>query len=117
MALLDQKIPELTTAEKQIRVAQRIKQSAAQSYKVLCQIQKEGIRTVWNNPQGLTPQEVLDSIGTDAGKIFAFHGHLTETIVNIASLDGVAPDIALPTKEFKVNEDGTITVGTEAYKP
>lgn len=83
---------------------------AQQHYAQLCRMQKEGINAVWHNPD-LTPQEALDANGTDAEKLFEAHGMLTQTIVSIAASDEVAPDILLPTHDWVVNEDGTITVG------
>ena len=101
---------QLTLEQKQAAVAGAIKRTAAANYQQLVRIQKEGIRTVWNNPQGLTPQQVCDALGADAVKVFDIHGILTDAIVQIAGRDGVAPDVALPKKTFTRNQDGTITI-------
>lgn len=87
-----------------------------QAYETLKRIQKEGIRMGWDNPN-LTPAEAAEALGADAAKIFTFHGILTGALVQIASLDGLAPDISLPTNEFTLNQDGTVTIGEGPYVP
>ncbi len=104
-----------TLEQKKASVALRIRNTAKQNYKQICQFQKEGIRTVWENTQGLTPQQVCDATGVDTVKLFNLHGLLTEAVVKIAAADGVAPDILLPTKAFTRNEDGTVTVLDTPY--
>ena len=108
--LTNTNISQLTTEQKQAAVASSIKRTAVVNYQQLVRIQKEGIRTVWNNPYGLTPQQVCDALGTDAVKVFDIHGVLTDAIVQIADRDGVTPDVALPKKNFTRNQDGTVTV-------
>lgn len=58
-------------------------------------MQKEGIKFMWGNPDGLTPQQVADLAGTSGGKLMAFHGGLTNFIIAAAATDGVTPDIAI----------------------
>lgn len=111
MSLLKPTQIQLTPAQ---TAAAQIKSTAAQTYAQLSAIQKRGIQTLWHNPQA-TPQQVCDALGVDAAKVFAAHGALTDLIVSLATVDGITPDIALPTKKFTVNQNGTITVGTEAY--
>jgi hypothetical protein len=109
--------PEVLTIEKkQERVSKRILNMTAQTYNQLVQTQKQGINMVWKNQQGLTPQQVCDSLGENASKVFDFHGILTEVIATIATIDGVEPDISLPTNAFTRNEDGTITVSDQPYE-
>lgn len=115
MSLLNPQNTEPTLAEKKEMVSDNIKNMAATTYQRLLQSQKQGIQIVWSNPNGLTPQEVCDSLGTNATKIFDLHAQLTEAIVNIAAIDGVTPDIALPTKNFSRNQDGTVTVLESDY--
>jgi len=99
------------------RTAQRLEMALAQSYRDSVRVQKDGIAQVWKNPLGLTPQEVFYSVGTNAGAMLAAHGALTTCIIIAATAAGVAPDIALPTHAFTVNEDGTVTVLEGPYVP
>lgn len=72
---------------------------------------------MWDNPDGLTPQQVADIAGENGGKLMSFHAGLTNFIVAAATADGVAPDIALPTHNFTVGEDGRVTVLNTPYTP
>lgn len=91
----------------------RIKYIAAESYKKILNIQTTGINMLWNNPR-FTPQEIIDALGDDALKIFQVHGILTDAIKDIAAVDGITPEIALPTNSFEV-VDGKIVVGEDPY--
>ncbi len=93
----------------------QLKAMAEGQYKQICRMQKEGIKFMWGNPDGLTPQQVADLAGTSGGKLMAFHGGLTNFIIAAAATDGVAPDIAIPTNNFTVNKDGTVTVLDTPY--
>lgn len=97
-------------------IASQILNRARQNYHQLCNIQKTGINELWHHPS-LTPQEVCDALGTNAGKLFVAHGILSNAIVEMAATEGVQPDILLPTKAFTVDHDGKVTVGTEPYVP
>lgn len=100
----------LTLAEKQQQAAERIRRTSAANFEILQRMQREGISMVWRNTSGLTPQQVCDGLGTDAGKAFDMHGRLTEFILGIAAVEGVQPKISLPTFAFTRNPDGTVTV-------
>lgn len=89
---------------------------AREGYRRLCQIQKQGITRIWNHPR-LTPQQAVDALGSDAARIFQAHGALTQVIAAVAALDEVEPDLLLPTHEFTVNPDGTVTIGEGPYEP
>ena len=108
--------PTFTPPSKEQRlknIAQNIKGATKQAYKQITDIQRNGVNLVWGNPN-LTPQEIIDALGDDAVKIFQYHGLLTDLIKQLAALDGVTPDIKLPTNEFTIT-DGKITVGTGPY--
>ncbi|MCP5535375.1 MAG: hypothetical protein H7A51_03975 [Akkermansiaceae bacterium] len=89
---------------------------AREGYRRLCQIQKQGIKRIWNHPR-LTPQQAVDALGIDAARIFQAHGALTQVIAAVAALDEVESDLQLPTHEFTMNPDGTVTVGEGPYQP
>lgn len=69
-----------------------------------------GFSIVWNNASGLTPQEVLDAIGTDASDIFNDHaatiGYLASKSASVLALVRMPPEHAKITH----NQDGTVTV-------
>lgn len=94
----------------------RVLADTADGYRQLCRIQKLGIERIWHHPR-LTPQQAVDALGSDAARIFQAHGALTQVIAAVAALDEVEPDLLLPTHEFTVNPDGTVTVGEGPYQP
>jgi hypothetical protein len=108
--------PEISLAREASRLRASVLADAREGYKRLCQIQKQGISRIWHHPR-LSPQQAVDALGGDAVRIFQAHGALTQVIVAVATLDGVEPDLLLPTCEFTMNADGTITVGDRPYQP
>ena len=90
-----------------------IKRTAIIEYKKLLEIQKNGIDMLWNDPR-FSPQEIVDALGADAVKIFQVHGILTDAINQIATVDGISPEIALPTNAFSI-VDGSIVVSEDPY--
>lgn len=89
----------------------RVREIARRSFSDLCKIQREGMNFLWDHPAGITPQEVCDSLGEEAGDAFALHGALTQGILDIAAAGGGTPDIIVPPNAFTINEDGTVTIG------
>lgn len=65
----------------------------------------DGMRMVWANPDGLTPQEVFDAFGTDAAELVRL-AQILKDAVNKA-VPGTFPTTA---PDFTINKDGTITV-------
>ena len=65
-------------------------------------------REVWLNELGLTPQQVVDSFGTDAGELMNTFSVL-RTAVGSLIPDGIG--LADP-HTVTVNEDGTVTIGS-----
>jgi hypothetical protein len=92
----------------------RIKTFAADTYDELSRRQKQGIDLVWSHPE-LTPQEILDKLGSDSVKVAEYHTALTEYIVALAISEGLEPDVKYPTNNFTKNQDGTITVLDEPF--
>lgn len=73
---------------------------------------------IWFNPKGLTPQQVMDGLGTDAGQVFILAAGLASYVNSINAN-------TLPTKtpySITINNDGTVTIGAvdstcPAYTP
>jgi len=96
------------------RTANEIKEISGETFKKLVHTQRRGVDLVWNNPDA-TAQEVIDELGSDAIKVFQFHGALTEYIIGIASADGVTVELKYPTNKFIIDKGGVITVTEEPY--
>lgn len=97
-------------------VKKKINIFSSRSFSELVKIQKEGIDLVWNNRQH-TPQEIIDSLGDDAIKVFQFHGALTTLIATIAKMDGIEIELKYPTNAFTISNTGKITVTDQPYVP
>lgn len=67
----------------------------------------------WTHPQGLTPQQVSDSLGTGAASLFIFGGQLQQLCNAIKA--GSCPK--LPSNAFAINPDGTVTILEAPYTP
>lgn len=111
MSLIDsgQKVGqgELTLEQKKERVKKRIERKTYETYAGLIGSYNDLSKMVWHNPQGLTPQQVFDSLGTNAAELFELSALLVQT-VNTAKPGTLDP--AQP-YEYTVNEDGTVTAG------
>lgn len=102
------------TKEQYLELAtSRVQNISNTCFHQLVTAQREGVECVWNNPN-LTAQEVIDSLGDNAIKVFQFHGALTEFIKYVASIDGIDVDLKYPTNAFEI-VDGKIVVLDTPY--
>jgi hypothetical protein len=115
MSILTQTFITPSDSEKLQRITNTIKTISTRTYNDLVRAQKMGIDSLWKN-KDFTPQQIIDSLGDDAIKIFDVHGKLTEYLIEISAIDGVDYVPALPTNAFIV-EDGKITVTDLPYIP
>jgi hypothetical protein len=103
------------------RVRTAILSLSRRTFSEMVDTQRSGIDLLWNGQasglHSLTPQQVCDALGTDAGRVFAFHGRLTECLLDQAAVDGATVALKYPTHNFTVNENGTVTIGTGPYTP
>lgn len=60
---------------------------------------------IWDNPNGLTPQQVMDALGTDAGQVLTIAA-AARTFINSLSANAVVG----PPLEYTINVDGTVTI-------
>ena len=69
---------------------------------------------VWKNPDGLTPQQVCDALGTKADNLFVIAGTLVNALSQIDPA-GLGAMVNLPTGYTVTgNADGTVTVSFAA---
>jgi len=111
MSILSTPISGNPPPDKEVKLTRKseyIKNLSRSTYNRLLEVQREGINTLWND-SSCTPQEIIDKLGTDSLKIFEFHAKLTSFILDLGTIDGITPNIALPKFNFTV-DDGKITV-------
>ncbi len=106
-----------TLDQKKDKASRFLKSMAQQQYSQLCRMQKQGMNFLWDNPDGLTPQQVCDSVGSDASLYILAHGALTSCIVSAATASNITPDIILPDNAFTLKNDGTVTILNTPYVP
>lgn len=85
----------------------RIKKIALNIYRTMQNRHESVWDMIWNNKDGLTPQEVLDSFGPDAAELFLFSSNIQTMLATAGA--GYSP-VDTP-NEFTVNPDGTVTIG------
>jgi hypothetical protein len=62
---------------------------------------------MWNPPEGVTTQNVLDLFGTDAASLFVTSKTLQDLMESVDS----TYERLVPPNAFVVNDDGTVTIG------
>ncbi len=98
----------LTHDQKKALTKALVQSSVNRCFASMLDAYKKNAAQVWENPQGLTPQDVLDGFGTDAAELFRL-ASLLKGVIN-AAVPGTIPDSAAP---IVINADGTVTVNTE----
>lgn len=65
---------------------------------------------VWNNPLGLTPQQVCDALGTKAGNLFIIAGY-TQLMLSHVNPTGIGTMVSVPAGyAATINADNTVTI-------
>lgn len=105
MSLLDQ--PALTTDAKQQIAAQTIVTQLNTMLSKITTGYSAIFDRVWNDPNGLTPQQVCDALATNAGQLFLLASSL-KTLVNSAKSNAIT--LTEP-NQFTIDQDGTVTIG------
>jgi hypothetical protein len=101
-----------SVASLQLDVVTKIRNQLRNSEMILIQQSNNLMNLVWKNPV-LTPQQVCDALGVNAGALIDIG---QKTAAYIASIDPAALSrMAQPSFAFTVNSDGTVTVGTTPY--
>lgn len=95
-------------------VANSIRELSTITFNKIINTQRKGIDLVWYDPD-LTPQEIIDYLGSDAIKIFQFHAALTTFIQELANIDNVDVDLKQPTHSFNITPEGVITVTDSSF--
>ena len=96
------------TSQPQTERANQIKQQVRQSWRMIRRNHQLGMSLLWGNlPEGVTAQDIVDELGTDAGEIFTLSAQLATLI------GGVDPDSVVSVPEgvtYTINQDGTVTL-------
>jgi hypothetical protein len=111
MAILDgPENPTPTTEQKQTRVRNRVKRMSTDLLTRIKSQHQEIMQAVWNNPAGLTPQQVMDAFGSEAAELFQLSDQLLTMLGNVKPDDPYLEEAAAP-YNYTINDDGTVTIG------
>lgn len=106
MALL-QNARQETLIETQAKVSSQIARDVEHVHQFLIARYNHIMKTFWKHPR-LTPQQVSDSLGTEAVELFLLGGKLTEMIISITPES--ASELEVPLYPYTINEDGSVTI-------
>lgn len=111
MPILEKPTPQQPTLEqKQKAVEIRIKKQSVDMLQNIKQIHQQMMQIVWQNKQGLTPQQVMDAFGSDAAELFQLSNALL-TMLKTVKPDDEYGNTKAP-YDYTINEDGTVTIET-----
>lgn len=107
MALIDNPADDLTLTQRQAKTTHQIKTIASNFFQYSVNIYGNLFELFWNNPNGLTPQEVADALGAEAADLFISGNRLKDFINETKenSINYNAPNY------FTINPDGTVEIG------
>ena len=95
----------LTTTQAQTKLKTTATAQINQVYRMNVTIYNSLMNSIWQNADGLTPQQAFDSFGTDAGELVTY-GHLLAGLINNVTPDAVS---TITPEALTVNENGTVT--------
>ena len=106
----------LTTADKASLTKNQMNLSASLFFNQAVQTFKQSFANVWNNPQGLTPQNVFDAHGAGAAQLFA-NAQALATFINSVAPGTLSDNDVTPPITYVINPDGTVTSPAPAATP
>ena len=107
MSILDNN-PNVDIIPPVARVANQLINMTIRSYQQMVDSFNRGAIMFWKNPQGLTPDEIAEALGTNAQEVFALHYKLGQLIGSVKP-EAIAEGVSL-IGEFTYNEDGSVTI-------
>lgn len=90
------------------RVANQLINMTVRSYQQMVETFNRGAIMFWQNPQGLTPDEIAAALGTNAQEVFQLHYKLGQLIGSVKP-EAIAEGFSV-VGEFTYNEDGSVNV-------
>ncbi len=105
MSLLDR--PSIPLANLQLRLKTNVQAQIQKLFMDMNSTFVSCFNNIWENPDGMTPQQAIDAFGTDGVELFRL-AWILQVAVNDAK-----PDTLLQSPPVMVtkNQDGTVTIG------
>jgi len=106
MSLLDG--PSIPVENLQLRLKAQTQAQIRQLFTQMTVVFTTCFNNIWENPDGLTPQQAIDAFGTDGVELFRLAWILQEA-ANEAKAGTLTQT---PPVEVTKNQDGTVTIGS-----
>lgn len=90
------------------RVANQLVNMTVRTYQQMVDSFNRGAIMFWQNPQGLTPDEIAEALGTNAQEVFGLHYKLGELIGSVKP-EAIAEGVSV-VGQFTYNEDGSVNI-------
>ena len=90
------------------RVANQLVNMTVRTYQQMVDSFNRGSVMFWQNPQGLSPDEIAAALGPNAQEVFALHYKLGQLIGSVKP-EAIAEGLSI-IGEFTYNEDGSVNV-------
>lgn len=90
------------------RVANQLVNMTVRTYQQMVDSFNRGAIMFWQNPQGLSPDEIAAALGPNAQEVFALHYKLGQLIGEVKP-EAIAEGVSV-VGEFTYNEDGSVTI-------
>lgn len=90
------------------QIANRIINQTKQTFNNMASAFNEGSKMFWQNPRGVSPQDIANALGTNAKEIFELHYKLGQLISEIKP-EAISTGLSI-IGQFTMNDDGTVTI-------
>lgn len=90
------------------RVANQLLNMTIRSYQNMVDSFNRGSVLFWDNPQGLSPTEIAEALGTNGQEVFQLHYALGQLIGSVKP-EAIAEGVSV-VGQFTYNEDGSINI-------
>lgn len=78
-------------------------------WKQMLYYRKRMFQTLWNNPNGVPPGDILSKFGSDGYELFQSGASLVQLILSVQP-DALQPEDYTPPVELQFNLDGTVQI-------
>lgn len=106
MSILDNGPGNIVPPEK--RVANQLINMTVRTYQQMVDAFNRGAIMFWQNPQGLSPDQISQALGPSAQEVFSLHYKLGQLIGEVKP-EAIAEGLSI-VGQFTYNEDGSVTV-------
>jgi hypothetical protein len=90
------------------RIANQLINMTVRNYQQMVESFNRGSVMFWQNPQGVTPDQIAAALGTNAQEVFQLHYKLGQLIGSVKP-EAIAEGVSI-IGQFSYNEDGSVSI-------